>query len=175
MLVLVGLFAAACSSDPDPLEAAADSKSLAEGMIEGDLSTTIGLGPLVGSCNEPGPLAVGITFDCTATTEPGQVIQVLGVINPDGHLGLTTQNLISAGALPSFEREAASSLNTTVGSNFTAESVDCGNSAVVLPAGSELGCALVIPASGEVFDLTLTITDLDARRFGLVVGDQPRA
>lgn len=164
----------ACSSDPEVLPPVEGSQSLAEDMIVGDLATSVGLGPLVPSCNDPGPLAVGITFACTATTEPGVVIQIQGSVNAEGHLALATTNLVSAAALPSFEREAAAALNNSVGSNFTAESVDCGATSIVLPADFVMDCALVMPASGEVFDVTLTITDLDQRRFSLVVGELPR-
>lgn len=147
---------------------------MAEDMIAGDLATSVGLGPLTPSCNDPGPLTVGVSFTCTATTDPGGVIQIQGSVNGEGHLELMTTNLVSAAALPSFEREVAANLNTSVGSNFTAESVDCGGVAVVLPVDFVLDCALVMPASGEVFDVTLTITNLDARRFSLVVSEFPR-
>ena len=96
-------------------------------------------------------------------------------MNDEGRLVLTTTNLVSAAALPSFEREVAALLNTEVGSNFTAESVDCGTTALVLPADFVMGCTLEMPASGEIFDVTLTITDLDGRQFSLVVGDEPRS
>lgn len=172
--IVMAIVVAACSSEPE-VDTSQDPKSLSERMITDDLATGVGLGPLVGSCNDPGPLAVGTTFGCTATTEPGQQIQIQGVVTTEGRIELATTNLVSAAALPSFEREAAAALNNSVGSNFTAESVDCGNASVVLPGDSVLGCALIMPASGEVFDLTLTITDLDARRFSLVVGDQPRS
>jgi len=173
LTIVIALVAAACSSAPE-VDTSVDPKTLAEEMIAGDLATTVGLGPLVGVCSDPGPLAVGTSFGCTATTDPGQVIQILGVVNPEGRIELTTTNLVSSAALPSFEREAAAALNNSVGSNFTAESVDCGNAALVLRPDFVMACALKMPASGEVFDLTLTITDLDARRFSLVVGDQPR-
>lgn len=173
LTVVIALVAAGCSSAPQ-VDTSVDPKTLAEEMIAGDLATSVGLGPLLGVCNDPGPLAVGTSFGCTATTEPGQVIEVAGVVNPEGRIQLTTTNLVSAAALPSFERNAAAALNNSVGSNFTAESVDCGNSALVLPPDFVMPCALKMPASGEVYDLTLTITDLDGRRFSLVVGDQPR-
>ena len=163
----------ACTAEPE-VDTSAEPKAVAEAMIAGDLATELGLGPLVGLCNDPGPVAVGTMFACTATTEPGDVVQISGVVNPEGRIELTTTNVVSAPALPSFEREAAAALNNSVGSNFTAESVDCGVASVVLQADFVLPCALMMPASGDVFDLTLTITDLDARRFSLVVADEPR-
>lgn len=174
LIVAAAILLGACSSEP-AADTSSDPRNLAERMIAGDLATTVGLGPLVGVCNEPGPLTVGTTFGCTATTEAGQVIHLVGMVNGEGRIELTTSNLVSAAAVPSFEREAAAALNNSVGSNFTADSVDCGNTALVLPPDLVMGCALIMPASGEVYDLTLTVTDLDARRFSLVVGDQPRS
>ncbi len=178
MLLLVLAVAAglvgACSSDAEP-EEASDPRSIAEGMINGEMATIVGLGPLVGLCGDLGPLVVGSTFGCTATTEAGDVIQIRGEVNPDGRLELTTTNLVADTSLPSFEREAAAALNTSVGSNFTAEAVDCGGGAVVLPSDFTMQCALIMPSSGQIFDLTLTITDLDGRRFSLVVADEPRS
>ncbi len=171
--VAVALVLGACTSEPE-VDTAADPQTLSEQMIAGDLATALGLGPLVGICNDPGPVAVGTTFACTATTETGDVVQVAGTVNSEGRIELVTTNVVSATALPSFERDAAAALNNSVGSNFTAESVDCGAAAVVLGPEFVLPCALMMPSSGDVFDLTLTITDLDARRFSLVVADAPR-
>lgn len=172
------LFLGACSSSDDavlaPVDSTAGPRALAEEMIAGDLSTALGLGPLVGSCNDPGPLAVGTAFTCTATGEPGPVIQIDGMVNAEGRIELTTSNVITAVALPSFEREAAAALNNSIGSNFTANAVDCGSTTIVLPADFVLGCALIMPASAEEFDLSLTITDLDARIFSLQVAEEPR-
>ena len=165
---------AACSAGSE-LDVDDNADVLAEEMISGELATTIGLGPLSSRCDDPGRLAADTTFSCTATTDFGDVIQIHGAVNDEGRLALTTTNLVSAAALPSFEREVAALLNTEVGSNFTAESVDCGTTALVLSADFVMGCTLVMPASGELFDVTVTITDLDGRQFSLVVGDEPRS
>ena len=165
---------AACSSPEPGEESEGESPSLAQEMIEGELATTIGLGPLTSDCATPAVLAIDSVFDCTATTATGEAIQIQGSVTPEGKLTLVTTNLVSAAALPGFEREVAAILNDSEGTNFTAESVDCGATAVVLPPDFVMGCALVMPASAEVFDVTLTITDLDGRLFGLLVSDQPR-
>lgn len=166
-----------CSGGDGDESAAASSTtpfSVAETMIDGELADDIGLGPLTSSCDDPGLLAVGVTFGCVATTETGVAIGVQGLVNDEGRIQLTTTNLITAQALASYERDAAAALNDTVGSNFTAESVDCGSTPIVLPPELVMGCALVMPSSGEVYDLMLTVTDLDQRHFSLVVGDEPR-
>lgn len=174
----IGLSATACSAGTAaPTETTNGAQTRAETMIAGEMATAIGLGPLTPACNDPGPLDIGVSFTCTAartTQPPGDPIQIVGTINSDGHLGLVTSNLISAAALPSFERQAASQLNESAGANFTADSVDCGNASVVLGADKVLRCALIMPASGQVYDLDLAVTDLDGRHFALKVGDAPR-
>ncbi len=175
----IGLVASGCSAGaPTPSATTNGAQTRAETMIAGELATAIGLGPLTPACTVPGALDIGVSFTCTAartTQPPGDPIQITGTINPDGHLGLVTSNLISAAALPSFERQAASQLNESAGANFTADSVDCGNTAVVLGADKVLRCALIMPASGQVYDLDLAVTDLDGRHFALKVADAPRA
>lgn len=178
-LTTVGFAATACSAGgtPGPTATTNGAQTRAETMIAGEMATAIGLGPLTPTCNDPGALDIGVSFSCTAartTQPPGDPIQITGIINPDGHLGLVTSNLISAAALPSFERQAASQLNESAGANFTAESVDCGNTSVVLGADKVLRCALTMPASGQVYDLDLAVTDLDGRHFALKVADAPR-
>lgn len=175
LFIALALVAAGCSGggDTDP-EAAPAERSLAERMITDDLATDVGLGPLAPSCNDPGVYAADTAFTCTALTGPGDVINVHGSVNGDGHLNLATTNVIRAAALASFELEVAALLNNTVGSNLTADAVDCGSTAIVLAADLEMTCALVMPASGQIFDVTLTITDLEGRKFALRVADEPR-
>ena len=165
---------AGCSTGSETADADGNVATLAQEMISGELATTIGLGPLSSRCDDPGLVAADSMFACTAVTDSGAVIQIQGAVNDEGRLILTTTNLVSAAAIPSFERGAAALLNTSIGSNFTAESVDCGATAVVLPADFVMGCALVMPASAQVFDVMLTISDLDGRQFSLVVDEEPR-
>lgn len=177
LTTILGAATGCSAGTPAPATPTNGAQAAAESMITGELATAVGLGPLIPACSDPGPLDIGTTFTCTAsrtTQPPGDPIQIAGTVNPDGHLGLVTVNLISAAALPSFEREAASQLNESAGANFTADSVDCGNTAVVLGADKVLRCALIMPASGQVFDLDLAVTDLDGRHFALKVGDAPR-
>jgi hypothetical protein len=174
--ITVALVAGACSGTPAPVpDEGEGAPGLADEMISGELATAVGLGPLTSDCHPPAALAIDTMFDCTATTEAGQLIQIRGSVDPGGKLALTTTNLITAEAIPSFEREVAAMLNDSVGSNFTAESIDCGTQPVILPPDLVMGCALTMPASGEVFDVTLAITDLDERHFSLQVAEQPRS
>lgn len=172
--IALALLGTGCARAPETEVAGPVTQSLAEDMIVGQMATTIGLGPLAPACSDPEVYQAETAFACTAITGGGEVINVHGSVNADGHLNLATTNLISAAALPSFEREVAALLNNSVGSNFTAESVDCGPTAVVLPADLSMTCTLLMPASGQLFDVSLTITDLDGRRFSLAVSEEPR-
>ncbi|MFV0258530.1 MAG: hypothetical protein ACK5PP_08810 [Acidimicrobiales bacterium] len=177
VLAVAAMVAAGCSGDgePEPVAAGTDPAQVATSMIETTMAARLDIGPLDGGCDEPGPLAVGSTFRCAAVTETGEPVDVVAAVAGDGHLQLTTTNVIRADAVPAFERQAASMLNQYEGTNFTAEAVDCGDGTVVLGDDMVLGCGLSMPVSGDVYDLTLTITNLDARHFALAVAPTPRA
>ncbi len=169
------LVLAACSGGTEPAGPEAVPRSLAEQLIIDELATSVGLGPLDPSCADPGVYTADSSFACTATTDGGTVVNVQATVNAQGRLSLATTNLITPAALPTFEREVAAVLNANTDANLTAGAVDCGPGPVVLPPTRTMLCALTMPASGEVFDVTLDITDLDRRRFGLKVADEPRS
>ena len=174
VVVAAMLVLSACGGDEVAVPTGDDPKSVSERMIITDLTPNLGLGLLTPACQEPGPLTIGMHYECTATAATGKVVEIVGTVNDAGHLELATSNLITPRALLSYERDAAAALNNSVGSNFTAESVDCGDGPIVFEAATTMNCALVMPASGQVFDLTFDVTDIDRRHFGLAVSDQPR-
>ena len=175
---LVAAMAAAamvgCSSNAAEVPVAEGPRGDAENMIRGEMASEIGLGPLTAVCEEPPPYAVGTTWACTASTEDGQVITVQGSVNAEGHVEMVTTNLISAPAMLHFEADAAANLNNETGSSLPAESIDCGEAPLVVGADMVVPCLLTIPSSGVVYDLTMRITDIDARHFALQVAEEPR-
>lgn len=176
MVAAVAVLIAGCSGgdEAQPAAPGSDPAQVATSMIETTMAARLDIGPLNAGCNDPGPLAVGASFTCAATTETGNPVDVVAAVAGDGHLQLTTTNVIRADALPGFEREAASMLNQSEGTNFTAEAVDCGDATVVLGDDMVLACGLAMPVSGDVYDLTLTITNIDLRHFALAVAPQAR-
>ncbi len=176
LLVLVAALAAACSDAVRPTPATS-GPALAEQLIAGPLADQAGLGRLSPTCPDPGPLAVGTTFTCTAThaAQPGDpALQVHVAVKPDGHLALTTLNLITPAALPAYRTDAAAQVSRTVGADVAADAVDCGTAAVVVADDNVLLCKVTM-GPGKVYDLRLTITDVNGRRFTAEVANPPRA
>ncbi len=165
---------AGCSSDPEE-QPVQSIRQISEQMIVGDVAANAGIGELAAVCPDVPAAAVGTAFDCTATSEDGRIITLAAVIDDTGRVRLNTTNVITAAALPSFERAAVEALNTTVGSRLENEAIDCGAEAVVIGQDNVLVCALLDPHTEKVFDVSLTITDIESRQFSLVVADNPRA
>lgn len=145
-----------------------------EEMIAGPISDKAGVGSLAGICPDLADAAIGSTFECSATTDDQQNVIVDGLVTPDGRIELTTRNVIRSEVLPSFEQAAVTALNDSLGSNLSNEAIDCGNDSIVLGPDQQLVCALLDPQTSSMFDVSLTITDVESRQFSLVVADEPR-
>ncbi len=145
----------------------------ATGLIEGELSETFGLGTLEGSCEEPENEDVGSTFVCTGTTGD-QVIEFLATIDREDHVNVASTNVLLAEDMPTLEVAAVDALNTEFDFGLAPDDIDCGTELVVLDASQELVCGLTETATGDVYDATLTITDISQGAFDIVVADAPR-
>ncbi|MEM9655219.1 MAG: hypothetical protein AAGA65_24220 [Actinomycetota bacterium] len=179
-VALLGLVAIGCGSDPPEEETAPTIRMTTEALIEAEVTGPAALGALTPACPEINSetAAVGTTFQCTATTGDERVLTLLATIGEDGRVQVTTTNVITGPALPSFERAAVEALNTTVQSSLEESAIDCGEETVVLPLDQNgqalLVCALFDPVAEATYDVTLSISDIEARQFSLVVADQPR-
>lgn len=150
-------------------------RSIAEDMIVTEVAAQAGLGELTAICPDVAEVAVGTTFDCTATSDASPVLGVTGIIDGEGRVMLATTNMITAAALPSFERRAAEALNAQVGSQLVEDSIDCGEQPVVFGQDRVMVCALEDPLTKDIFDISMTITDIENREFSLVVAESPRS
>jgi hypothetical protein len=88
---------------------------------------------------------------------------------------LTTTNVITGDALPTFEEAAVNALNATIDVTLAPEAIDCGDTSVVLADDRMMICALTDPSTQQVFDVSLTIDNVEDRQFSLVVADRPRS
>lgn len=174
VLAVTVLVLAGCRSAPEE-DGVLTIRQTTENLIRADVSTQAGLGDLTPICPDVTEAAVGTAYDCTATTGDQRIISITATIDEQGRVALATNNMITAAALPSFERAAVEALNATVGSQLVADAIDCGSSPVVFGQDKVMVCALLDPHTEKVFDVSLTITDIEARQFSLVVADQPRA
>lgn len=174
VLVMAALALAGCRSAPEE-ETPLTIRQTAEDLIRTDVAPLAGLGDLTPVCPDVTEATVGTAFECTATTEDQRIITVAASIDQLGRVALATNNMITAAALPSFERAAVDALNATVGSQLSPDAIDCGDAPVVFGQDQVMVCALLDPHTEKVFDVSLTITDIEARQFSLVVADTPRA
>ncbi len=143
-------------------------------MVADTMAEALGLGDLRPTCDDVADPQVGVTFECTAITDEQRTVWLDGQINAEGKIELVTRNVIRAEALPSFELAAAEALNFSVGTSLTEGDIGCGDQPVVLGSDQVMVCAVTDPNTDEVFDVTMTMTDLEARRFSLVVSEDPR-
>ncbi len=173
-LAVLTLALAGCSSDPEE-EAVVTVRQTAEDLIRADVAGSAGLGDLTPVCPDVADVTVGTTFECTATTGDQRIVAITATIDAEGRIALATNNMITAAALPSFERAAVDALNLTVGAQLAEDAIDCGTSSVVFGQDRVMVCALLDPHTEKVFDVSLSITDIEARQFSLVVADEPRA
>jgi hypothetical protein len=175
LVLCAGLVAAACQSSADE-PAVLTIRQTAEEMIRTEVAAQAGLGELVPQCPDVVGAAVGTLFDCTATTDQQRVVGVAGVIEETGHLRLTTTNLITAAALPSFERAAVTALTDAVpGTRLEDDAIDCGDVPVLIGVDNMMTCVLLDPHTQNYFDVMMTIANIEARQFSLVVAQEPRA
>lgn len=173
-LVATVLLVSGCRSAPET-EAVRTIRQVAEDLISTDVAASAGVGALTPLCPEVAAPTVGTAFDCTATSEDQRIVSLSATIDDTGRVQMTTTNIITAGALPSFERAAVAALNAELGSKLTDDAIDCGESSVVFGQDKVMVCALLDPLTRAIFDVSLTITDIEARQFSLVVAENPRA
>lgn len=174
VLALVVLVLAGCSSSSDD-QSVVTIRQTTETMISSDVAEVAGLGDLLPLCPEVNAASVGTSFDCTATTEDQRVLSLTATIDELGHVRLATTNIITGPALPSFERAAVAALNEKPGIRLADDAIDCGELTVVFGQDKVMVCTLFEPATDKIFDVTINITDIEARLFTLVVADTPRA
>lgn len=166
--------AGACGADET------DYQEAAVEVIEGDLADELGV-ELTGECDDPADDEEGTTFACTADLPDGQVAEFTATVG-DGEVDVQSTNLLTADDLAGVESEAAEVLAAEVGQALPAEAIDCGEEVAVV-ADAEVAvvadaepivCALTSPDSGEVFDATITFSDVAAGDFDIVVAETPR-
>lgn len=173
-LAVLSLALAGCRSAPEE-DGVVTIRQTTESLIRADVASNAGLGDLTPVCPDVADAGVGTVYECTATTGDQRIVSLTATINEEGRIAVATNNMITAAALPSFERAAVDALNATVGSQLSHDAIDCGESPVVFGQDSVMVCALLDPHTEKVFDVSLSITDIEARQFSLVVADQPRA
>lgn len=148
----------------------------AEQLIAGPLAEQVGLGPLSPSCPDMTAAKGGDVFPCTAATETDRLVNVDAAILPTGQVELSTTNVILGSALPSFEQSAVDAINKVrPDANLATGAVECGDNSVVLPDDRMMICELTDPQTEQIFEVSLTVDDIEGRQFSLVVADRPKS
>ncbi|MDH3300899.1 MAG: hypothetical protein OES24_10370 [Acidimicrobiia bacterium] len=148
----------------------------AEQLIVGPLAEQVGLGPLTASCPDMNGATGGDVFPCAAATDTDRLLNVDAAILPTGQVELSTTNVILGSALPSFEQSAVEAINKVrPDANLDTGAVECGENSVVLPDDRMMICELTDPRTEQVFEVSLTVDDIEAREFSLVVADRPKS
>ncbi len=148
----------------------------AEQLIVGTLAEQVGLGPLTANCPDMAAATGGDVFPCTAATESERLVLVDATILPTGQVELSTTNVILGSALDSFEQSAIDAINKVrPDANLGPGAVECGDTSIVLSDDRMMICALTDPTTDQVFDVSLTIDDIEGRQFRLAVADRPRS
>ena len=136
-----------------------DPSGSAEDLIETDFADQLELGPLTSDCEEPTEIEVGDTFSCTATTEDGRTVIVRTSLESPTRIFTWSTNVLIAGEVPSLEADAAAVLSPEVGVEIAPDDVDCGEESIVLDDADEVRCEITDTATGDVYELTATLTD----------------
>ncbi|MGZ8754741.1 MAG: DUF4333 domain-containing protein [Acidimicrobiia bacterium] len=165
------LLAAGCSVDVSVSFGGADAAAAAKDLIEDDIADQAGLGPLEATCEEIDDPQPGDTFTCTATTEDGETIRFDAVMEEDDMVDVESVNLVTADGLDLIEGLAAQALEESVGATLGTENFDCGDRGLVVEPGGTIGCVLTDPATGTLYDATVTVKVLDPIEIFVEVGD----
>ena len=152
VLFATGLLAVACTTESvNPEEEAVD-------LIEGELADQAALGPLTADCPPAGDVEAGDSFDCTGTTEDGQVVEFTAEVTDEGAGEIVSTNLLTPEDIPTLADSAATVLAEQNGAEPAPLACD-DSSGFVLAPGATLDCELTDPATDDTLGATITITD----------------
>ncbi len=149
---------------------------VARAAIQGQANLDLlNIGPITNvQCETPASNDVGTLFPCTADSGDGQLDYEVEITGPAQVLATTTNVL-----LPEIQRDistrAAQLLNEQFGATLPDDAIDCGDRALVINSDAPvLNCALFSNESSNVFDATITITDVETLAFTIEVAETPR-
>ncbi len=149
-------------------------EGVAKKLIETDLADQLGLGEITATCQKPPNRDVGTTFTCSSPSEYG-VVNWTATMADAKTVTVESDNLVTMAVLPQIETAAATSLSASIGTSITDADVDCGPNPVVLADDLSMVCTLTDPGNGDLYDTTLTFTDLQQGAFDISVADAPRS
>ncbi len=168
-LLVLALAASGCSFSAS---VGGSPSSAAEEVIEDDLAADLGLGEVTAECGEPPNEDEGSSFPCTSETDQG-VVRWEATIVEDDTVNVQSVNVLVDDDVVALEEAAAEEIEQVVGVPLGSENFDCGAVPVVLGPDDEVVCALTDPANGDIYDTTVTITDMATGAFEFEVAEEP--
>ena len=109
----------------------------------------------------------------TSETPDGDVIEWAATATSSSAFDVESVNLINAEVVGDLEIAAAEAL-AGQGVPVSPGDLECGDTARILDDRRALVCAITDPASGAVYDTTITITDPDDLTFDVEIAETPR-
>lgn len=174
MVAVCVILSAGCSVDVSVSFGGADAAAAAIDLIEGELADQAGIGPLEARCEEIDDPQPADSFTCTATTESGETIRFDAIMEEDDIVDVESVNLVTVDGLDTIESLAVQVLEENVGATLGRGNFDCGDTGLVVEPGGTIMCVLTDPASGTLYDATVTVEVLDPIEIFVEVGDAPR-
>lgn len=136
-----------------------DARETATAVIETEIADQVDLGALTADCAEPDTREVGTTFDCTATTEAGDLIQLTVEFEEEDRIFVLPTNVLVGDDMPLVEAEAAEVLGGEIGVEIDPADVECGDESVVMDAQDQMTCTITDTSSGTTFELIVTLSE----------------
>lgn len=142
-----------------------------EDLIHDELVDQIGLGPLDASCGGRG-LGPGDTFACTAEAVNHPPIEFTATISDDGdRVDMTSTNLLLADQVEQVEAFAASLIADDIDLPIEAGDFECADNSLVVGAGETIDCLATRPTDGTIFQVFVTVEDLQTLSITVDVGE----
>lgn len=169
-LVLVVLVTTGCSGTIEFSVGGQSVTGAAEELIESDaMFQRLNVEPITeATCVEPAVEEVGAVFDCTATSGGNEILFEVEIDSEDS-IFAAPQNVLEASLLPAYTSGAIDALNSQNNFTLPTDSLDCGTKSVVLDADNKMYCLLNDPSNGNVFNVEITVRDLETAAFGVEI------
>ena len=121
-------------------------------------------------CQEPSDTSVGTVFLCTADSD-GATVEFDVTLEADDRIFAAPTNVVDSRLLTDYERSAVQALNEQNDFTLADESMDCGDDSVVLDQDRQMWCSLTVEDIETVYDVALTVRDVDLGTFEVESGD----
>jgi len=166
-------FTASCSAEVSIGTSDDFDSEVAAGLVNDEFEDLLELGPLETRCAVPNDLVEGDVFTCTSETTDGDVIQWSAVATSDNGADIVSLNLLNEEAVQQLEAAVVDAL-AAEGLPVVVDDIDCGAGWLVLSTDGEAVCGLTDTSTGDVYDTTITILDMENLRFDVVIAETPR-